>query len=87
MNRNARQRIACNRIVTVAFGFSAILLNLKMLALMKWGKPEYPRKKPTRRRRRRRTNEKTQSGYEAEFGITTRAIGGVRMHNVDRKSN
>ena len=52
---------------------------------MKWGKPEYPRKKPTRRRRR--TNEKTQSGYEAEFWITTRAIGGVRMHNVDRKSN
>ena len=59
-----------------------------MLAFTKWGKPEYPRKKPTRRRGlKEEPTKKPQSGYEAEFGITTRAIGGVRIHNVDRKSN
>ena len=36
LTRNARRRRTCNRPVTVALGFSVILLNLEMSAFMKW---------------------------------------------------
>ena len=43
-------------------------------------KSEYPGKKPKRRIGLREQQQETRSAYKAEFGIRTRAIGGVRIH-------
>ena len=73
--------------MTVALGFSVIFLNLKMSVFMNCRKSENPRKKLMRRIGLRERQQKTQYAYKAEFGIRTREIGGVRIHNVNRNAN